>query len=215
MKRVRILLVDDHAMVRAGFRSLLEKMPEVEVVGEAANGREAIREVAALRPDLVLMDVVMPELNGLDATARIVAAHPSIRVILVTMNASEEYVRQGLRAGASGYLLKESTPEELAQAIRAVSAGGTYLNSSVAHHVVAGLQGGGGASSLERLTSRQREVLQLVAEGNTTKEIARKLGISVKTVEVHRSQLMESLDIHDIAGLVRYAVRSGLVSPDR
>jgi DNA-binding NarL/FixJ family response regulator len=214
MRPIRVLLVDDHAMVRAGFRSLLTAMDGVEVIGEAANGREAVSQAQALRPDVVVMDVMMPQLNGLDATARIVAARPETRVLILTMNASEEYIRQALRAGASGYLLKESTPAELEQAVRIVGAGGKYLTTAISPQIIAGLLQGA-ESSLERLTTRQREVLQLVAEGSTTKEIARKLGISAKTVEAHRSQLMEALDIHDIAGLVRYAIRTGLVSPDR
>src|SRR5262245_41406345 len=214
MRMIRVLLVDDHALVRAGFRSLLASMEGIEVVGEAVNGQEAVSQAQALRPDVVVMDVMMPQLNGLDATARIVAARPETRVLILTMNASEEYIRQALRAGASGYLLKESTPTELEQAIRVVGAGGKYLTTAISPQLIASLLQGA-ESSLERLTGRQREVLQLVADGSTTKEIARKLGISARTVEAHRSQLMEALDLHDVAGLVRYAIRTGLVSPNR
>jgi DNA-binding NarL/FixJ family response regulator len=215
MKTIRILLVDDHTLVRAGFRSLLRDIGEVEVVAEAADGREALQRLAEQEVDLVLMDVLMPELNGLDATARIAGTYPQVRVIILSMNPNEEYVLQALRAGAAGYLLKDASPAELEQAIRAVARGETYLTTAVAKHVIAGiLHKSGAAGSLERLTPRQREVLQLIAEGNTTKKMAEKLGISVKTAEAHRIQLMEALDIHDIAGLVRYAIRMGVVAPD-
>jgi DNA-binding NarL/FixJ family response regulator len=215
MKTIRILLVDDHTLVRAGFRSLLRDIGEVEVVAEAADGREALQRLAEQEVDLVLMDVLMPELNGLDATARIAGTYPQVRVIILSMNPNEEYVLQALRAGAAGYLLKDASPAELEQAIRAVARGETYLTTAVAKHVIAGiLHKSGAAGSLERLTPCQREVLQLIAEGNTTKKMAEKLGISVKTAEAHRIQLMEALDIHDIAGLVRYAIRMGVVAPD-
>ncbi|MGE3807131.1 MAG: response regulator [Gemmataceae bacterium] len=216
MKPIRVLIVDDHALVRAGIRSLLKELTSVEVIGEASNGREALTMLETHHPDVVLMDIMMPELNGLDATARICAAHPRIRVIILSMNATEEYVLQSLRAGAAGYLLKDISPSELEQAIRAVAQGESYLTSAVSKHVVAGLlqRADPGRGSLDRLTPRQREVLQLIAEGNTTKQIARKLGISVKTAETHRMQLMDSLDIHDVAGLVRYAVRMGVITPE-
>jgi DNA-binding NarL/FixJ family response regulator len=215
MKPIRVLLADDHDLFRAGVRSLLEKLSGVEVVGEAGTGREALRLIQALAPDVVLMDILMPELNGLDATARVAAQSPNTRVIILSMNAAEEYVLQALRAGAAGYLLKSVSPGELDLAIRAVTRGETFLSSAVSKHVIAAYteRVGGKVSSLERLTPRQREVLQLVAEGNTTKEIAKKLTISVKTVEMHRTRVMAALDIHDIAGLVRYAIRTGLISP--
>lgn len=209
---IRVILADDHALMRAGLRALLKELDGIEVVGEAANGREALRQVEATRADNVLMDLMMPELNGLDATARLAAQHPKVRVLILSMNASEEHVLQSLRAGASGYLLKNTDPAELDQAIRAVAKGQKYVAPAVAQHVITGLLEGGKASSLERLTPRQREVLQLVAEGNSSKAIAKKLGISVKTVDVHRSELMRALDIHDLASLVRYAIRMGVVS---
>lgn len=213
--RVRILLVDDHALVRAGIRALLTALPTVEVVGEAADGREALQAVAATQPNIVLMDIVMPALNGLDATARIAKEFPHVRVIMLSMNATEEYVLQAMRAGARGYLLKNVSPAELAKAIAAVAQGETYLSAAVSKHVIAGyVQRTGGTTSLERLTPRQREILQLVAEGYTTKEIANTLSLSMKTIEMHRAHLMEALDIHDIAGLVRYAIRMGVVSSD-
>ncbi|OAI41644.1 LuxR family transcriptional regulator [Planctomycetaceae bacterium SCGC AG-212-D15] len=214
MKPIRVVLGDDHELMRAGIRSLIKELDQVEVVGEAGNGRDCLRLVETLRPDVVLMDIMMPEMNGLDATARIVSKHPNVRVIILSMNASEEHVLQALRAGASGYLLKNIGPAELAAAIREVSQGDKHITAAVAKHVMKGFLEGGKTSSVERLSPRQREVLQLVAEGNSSKEIARKLNISVKTAEVHRSDLMKALDIHDVASLARYAIRVGLVSPD-
>jgi DNA-binding NarL/FixJ family response regulator len=191
-------------------------MDGIEVVAEADDGRQALRLIAEYHPNVVLMDLMMPELNGLDATARTVARFPEVRVIVLSMNPGKEYVLPALKAGAVGYLLKDNTPVELEQAVRTVAAGGTYLTPAVSRHVIEGyLQGGKDAGLLDRLTPRQREVVQLIAEGNTTKEIAKKLGIGVKTAEAHRTQLMETLDIHDVAGLVRYAIRTGLVSPER
>jgi len=217
MKSIRVILADDHDLVRAGIRSLLENLAGIEIVAEAGNGREALRLSETHRPDVLLMDIMMPELNGLDATARLAAMLPNVRTIILSMNTSEEYVLQALRAGAAGYLLKNISPSELEQAIRAAARGETYLSPAVSKHVIAGyLQrtGGGVLSSLERLSPRQRETLQLIAEGHTTKQIALKLNIGVKTVEMHRTQLMEALDIHDIAGLVRYAIRMGVITPD-
>lgn len=217
MRQIRLLLVDDHELIRAGNRSLLQNCADFEVVAEAANGRVAIELVEKLQPHVVLMDVMMPEMNGLDATARIVASWPNVRVIILSMNSAEEYVLQSLRSGAAGYLLKDVNPVELEQAVRTVARGEMHLTPAISRHVVAGFlnRAEGGSTSLERLTPRQREVLQLVAEGNSTKEIASKLGISVKTAEAHRGQLMDSLEIHDIAGLVRYAIRTGVITPDK
>ena len=216
-KRIRVLLADDHALFRAGIRSLLEKVAEVEVTGEAGTGREALQQIEASPPDVVLMDILMPELNGLDATARVVARFPAVRVIILSMNAAEEYVLQALRSGASGYLLKNASPAELELAIKAVARGEIFLCSAVSKHVLEGYLArvSGQGESLARLTRRQREVLQLVTEGFRTKEIAKRLDVSVKTVEMHRSQMMEALDIHDIPGLVRYAIRVGLISADK
>jgi DNA-binding NarL/FixJ family response regulator len=216
MKPIRVLLADDHRLVRAGIRLLLESLDGVEVVAEAGDGREALRLAEAHRPGVVLMDVIMPELNGLEATARLVRDLPETRVIMLSVTAAEEHVLQSLRAGATGYLLKNVSPEELEAAVRAVARGERYLTPAVSRHVIdAYLQRvGPGGSSLDRLTPRQREVLQLVAEGARTKEIGRKLGVSVKTAEMHRGQLMDALGIHDVAGLVRYAIRMGVVAPD-
>lgn len=216
MKPIRILVVDDHDLVRAGFHSLLKAMSGVEVLGEAGDGRQALEQVEALRPDVVLMDIMMPEMNGLDATARITVKFPGTRVIILSMNTAEEYVLQALRVGATGYLLKNVNPVELEQAVRAAAKGEPHFTPAIAKHIVTGFlsKADKGEHSLERLTPRQREVLQLVAEGNTSKIIAKKLGISVKTAEMHRSELMNALDIHDTAGLVRYAIRMGLITAD-
>ncbi len=216
MTPIRVLLADDHTLVRKGLRSLLQDLPEVEVVGEAGDGAEAVRLVGATNPDIVLMDIAMPTLNGLAATERIAAEFPGTRVIILSMNATEEYVFQALRVGARGYLLKDSDPPELGLALRAVMRGDTYLSPPISKHVVADYvrRTGGAESPLDRLTPRQREVLRLIARGRSTKEIARELGISGKTVATHRAQLMEQLGIHDVAGLVRYAMRAGLVEPE-
>lgn len=224
MNPTRVLLVDDNLLVRAGLRTLLEQMPGIEVVGEASNGREALDLIKANPPDVVLMDITMTEMNGLVATAQITHDFPQVRSLMLSMHVTKEYVTQALQAGASGYLLKDAAPTELELAIRSVMRGEKYLSPAVSTHVIADyLQRATGSttnradtalSSTTPLTLRQREILQLIAEGNTTKEIATKLTLSVKTVETHRTQLMERLDIHDIAGLVRYAIRIGLVTSD-
>ena len=216
MRPTRVLLADDHALVRAGFRTLLESLPGVRVVAEADNGRDALRLIHAHHPDIVFMDISMPELNGLEAAARVADEFPSVRVIMLSMHANEEYVLRALQAGAVGYLLKDADPAELEFALTAVARGDTYLSPPVSRHVIEEYvrRVSEGHTPLETLTPRQREVLQLIAEGHTTREIAQALGIGVKTAETHRAQLMERLDIHDIAGLVRFAIRTGLVSVD-
>lgn len=216
MTPLRILIADDHTLVRAGFRSLLEQLPDCAVVAEVGDGREALRLVAQLQPDVVLMDVKMPTLNGLEATARISRDYPSVRVVILSMYTNEEYVLQALRAGAVGYLLKDAATAELQLAIQAAVRGEMYLSPSISKRVLQDyiqLVGSGGGM-LDALTSRQREVLQLIAEGRTMKEIAQSLQISVKTAETHRAQLMERLDLHDVTGLVRFAIRAGLVTPE-
>ncbi len=216
MQGIRLLLAEDHTLVRAGIRSLLQSLPDMQVVGEASDGREALHLVEKAKPDIVLMDITMPGLNGLEAAARILKDFANVRVIMLSVHTAEEYVLQALRAGARGYLLKDATPAELALAIKAVAHGETYLSPAVSKHVIDYVQRvGNGTSSLERLTPRQREILQLIAEGRTTQEIAQILSVSIKTVEAHRSELMERLDIHDIAGLVRFAIRMGLVSSEQ
>lgn len=216
--RTRILLADDHALVRQGFRALLAAMPDVEVVGEAANGREALQLIRTLAPDVVLMDIAMPELNGLDATAHALRDRPQLKVIIVSMHATEAYVIEALRAGAAGYLLKDADAGELERAIRAVARGERYLAPSVSHHVIDRFmraERGERGAEAEALSSRQREVLQLIAEGRSTREIAERLNLSVKTIETHRAQLMQRLDIFDVAGLTRHALRIGLIDPER
>ena len=217
MTPIRVVLADDHTLFRAGMRALLETLPDVQVVAEASDGREAVHMVKTTQPNVVLMDIAMPGLNGLEATKRLVKEVPDINVLILSMHKSEEYVWQALRAGAAGYLLKDADVAELALAIKAVTRGETYLSSPISTHVIREyLQRGGGEETvLERLTPRQREILQLIAEGHTTKAIAQRLCLSVKTVETHRVQMMERLDIHDVAGLVRYAIRMGLVLPDK
>ncbi|MBI4467850.1 MAG: response regulator transcription factor [Acidobacteria bacterium] len=216
MKPIRILLADDHTLVRAGIRALLQNCPDMEVVAEAANGRDGLRLIEKEHPDVALIDIAMPGLNGLDMVARSVREFPQVRIIMLSMHSSEEYVWQALRSGASGYLLKGAATEELELAIRSVHRGETYLSPAVSKHVVAEyIQRTGGETGLPtELTSRQREILQLIAEGHTTKDIAQILHVSVKTVETHRAQLMERLDIHDIPGLVRYAIRAGLITTE-
>jgi DNA-binding NarL/FixJ family response regulator len=211
----RILLADNHTLVRAGIRSLLEGLPGVEVVGEAADGREALALIEERNPDIVFMDIAMEGMNGLEATRRVVKSFSRVRVVMLSIHSNEEYVLQALRAGASGYMLKDAAPSELEIAIKAVAAGATYLSPSVSRQVVDDYLRRVGAEEdatpVEMLTPRQREVLQLIAEGRSTKEIAQKLELGIKTVETHRAQLMERLDLHDIAGVVRYAIRHGLV----
>jgi DNA-binding NarL/FixJ family response regulator len=216
MNPIRVLLADDHDLVRAGFRALLQTQRDFEVVAEASDGREALRLVEVHRPNVILLDLMMPGLNGLETTVRITKEFPDVRVVIVSMNAAEECVLPAIRAGACGYLLKNVKPAELEEAVRAAARGETYLSSAVSKYVVQDYRrlSADKANPLDRLTPRQREVLQLVAEGQSTKEIARRLGISPKTVETYRSQIMEALDIHDIAGLTRFAIRAGLVSSE-
>jgi DNA-binding NarL/FixJ family response regulator len=208
-------LADDHALVRAGIRALLEKLPGVEVVGEADNGRQALELIKTSAPNLILLDISMAELGGLEALPRIVKDFPGVKVLILSGHANEEYVLRALRRGASGYMLKEAAAEELELAIKAVIQDKTYLSPSVSRTAVESYLQRAGGEEGEQLTPRQREILQLVAEGKNTKEIASLLGISIKTVEAHRLQLMARLDIHDVPGLVRYAIRSGLVSSER
>jgi DNA-binding NarL/FixJ family response regulator len=216
-RALRVLLVDDHTLVRAGIRSLLESQAGIEIVAEADNGRDAAALAKRHGPDVVIMDVSMPELNGIDATVQVLTQAASTRVLILSMHSGEEFVRRAMKAGASGYLVKDSAPQELMLALHALSRGETYLSSRVSRHLVRALSAEPGEraeSSLETLSPRQREVLQLIAEGRSTKEIAAALGLSVKTVETHRAALMARLDIHDIAGLVMYAARNKLISMD-
>ena len=212
--RLRALLADDHTLVRAGLRKLLESVPQIEVMGEADDGLELLALAERLQPQLVLMDSAMPGLNGLEATSRLTRMLPGVQVMILSMHQNAEYVRQALRNGAVAYLLKDAAPLELELALQAVLRGETYLSPAVSKGVVSDyvqrLRSDDAPS--DALTPRQREVLQRIAEGQSTKEIARQLNLSVKTVETHRTQLMKQLDIHEVAGLVRYALREGLVS---
>ena len=213
MAPIRVLVADDHALFRAGVRKLLQSFEGMDVVGEAADGHEAIRLSATHRPDVLLMDIGMPGLNGVEAAARLTREGPRPRVIILSMHTGEEYVLRAIRAGAAGYLLKDAKPAELEAAVRAVARGEIYLSPAISRYLVEDYvrRGSIERGPLDRLTPRQREVLQLIAEGNTTKAIAAKLGLSTKTVETHRAQLMERLDTRDIAALVRLAIRLGLV----
>lgn len=216
-KNFRLLLADDHALVRAGLRELIQKIPFVEVIGEASNGRQTLELIQAHTPDLVLLDIGMKELNGLEVAERITRDHPGVRTLILSMHANEEYVLRALRAGASGYMLKDSAITELKLAIEAVLSGKTYLSPTISRSVIDSYlhrTGSGKKAALDQLTPRQREVLQLIAEGNSTKEIAASLNLSAKTVETHRAQLMERLDIYDVASLVRFAMREGLIQPE-
>lgn len=215
MSPIRILVVDDHRLVRAGLVSVLASLPGIEVVGQAGTGREAIDWLRHHHADVVFLDVAMPDLNGLDAAERILQEHAGIKVIFLSVNAAEEYVLRAMRIGAAGYLSKNAELTELEQAIHAVTDGGTYLTPNVARLVADYVRRvGPNGVVADPLTPRQREVLQLIAEGRGTKDIAKRLGISVKTVETHRAQLMKELELYDVASLVRYAIRIGLVSPD-
>jgi DNA-binding NarL/FixJ family response regulator len=209
-KRIRILLADDHAVVRAGFKMILGAQPDMEIAGEAGNGREVVELADQLRPDVVVMDVAMPELNGIEATRRLIAAHPHTRVLALSMHKDSVYVREVLRAGARGYLLKDSGPGDLVTAVRAVAAGEGFLSPAVSDAVLEDYRRHV-TNPIDLLTSREREVLQMLAEGKTNKEIAVVLNLSVYTVDAHRGRIMEKLNVHSINELVRFAVRNGLI----
>ncbi|HJQ99491.1 MAG TPA: response regulator transcription factor [Candidatus Polarisedimenticolaceae bacterium] len=210
---MRILLADDHTLVRAGLRALVESIEGAEVVGESGEGREALEMIGTLRPDVALLDIGMPGLNGLEVARRAAEASPRTRVIILSMHAEDTYVRQALRAGVAGYLLKGAAVSELPLALQSVMRGETYLTPRVSQVVVSEMlrDGPSEADPLQGLTDRQREILQLIAEGKSTKEIASVLDVSVKTVETHRARLMERLNIRDVPGLVRFALKAGLI----
>jgi len=215
--KTRIIIADDHMIVRQGLATLLAKEPDMEVVAEAENGREVVQLVRELRPDVVIMDVNMPDLNGIEATRQILAAFPETKIIALSMHADRRFVVNMLKAGSSGYLLKDCAFEELAAAIRLVMANKTYLSPGVSNVVIQDYVQGMSAprsSAFSTLTPREREVLQLMAEGKPTSQIAEQLHISVKTVETHRQQIMHKLGIHSIAELTKYAIREGLTSLD-
>lgn len=216
MSAIRILLADDHTLIRAGVRALLENIEGMEVVAEASDGRVAMELAAQHTPDVLLTDIAMPGLNGLEAITRIKKLHDRLQIVILSMHTSEEYVREALSAGASGYVVKGADPSELELALRSVMRGEIYLSPAISKSIVSQFlkQSTPEADSTKDLTSRQREILQLIAEGKTTKDIAQLLDLSIKTVETHRTELMKRLDIHDVAGLVRYAIRRGLISPE-
>jgi DNA-binding NarL/FixJ family response regulator len=215
VKPIRVMLADDHTLVRGGIRSLLETIDGVEVVAETGDGREALELLARHRPDVALLDIGMPGMNGIEIARRSREVSPRTKVVILSMYDDKTHVSQAIRAGVAGYLLKGAAVAELPLAITAVMAGETYLTPRVSRHLVDGFlnEERSEPDPLEELPPRQREILQLIAEGRSSKEIAGILDVSVKTVETHRARLMERLDIHDVAGLVRFAIRSGLVSP--
>jgi DNA-binding NarL/FixJ family response regulator len=214
MDTIRVLLADDHTVLREGIRALLEDQPDMSVVGEAEDGRMAAHMAAELRPDVVLMDIAMPRLNGLEATRQIKRDHPEVAVLMLTMHDNEEYVRQVLAAGASGYVLKRAAASELVAAIRAVHRGEAVLSPGITRVLIQDLIGRDSAvheAAGDDLTPREREVLQLIAEGYTSKEIAEMLSLSVKTVQAHRASLMQKLDLHDRGDLIKYAIQKRII----
>jgi two-component system response regulator NreC len=217
MSPIKVLLAEDHTIVRKGIRSLLDGVTDIEVIGEAEDGREAVEKVGQLLPDVVLMDNTMPILNGLEATRQIKKQFPHIMVLILTMHTDEEYIFQFLQAGASGYLVKKTAPKELVSAIKAVYRGDSFLSPSISKKVIEeylrhGRETDARKDSYTQLTDREREVLQLIAEGFSNKEIAEQLHLSIKTVGNHRLNLMEKLDIHNVSDLTKYAIRKGIIS---
>jgi len=216
---IRVIVADDHHLVRQGIRALLEKADDIEVVGEAADGQEALHLVARLSPAVLVMDIAMPRLNGSETAARVRALGVGTQVVILSMYSDETLVRQALRNGARGYLLKSSVTEELLLAVRAASRGEIYLSPAISGFVLDGLltpqADSGKLSPIDQLTSREREVFQLIAEGNTNNQIAEILNVSEKTVEKHRASLMAKLDVHDVTALVRLAIKHGLIFLDR
>ena len=213
---IKVFLADDHAVVRNGLRFLLEEEGDISVVGESADGRKAVRQVLKLRPDIVLMDIAMPKLNGIEATAQIRETFHAARVVILSMHSSKEYIFLALAGGAKGYLLKESTGQEVVKAVRAVYKGKRYLSQRITETVIDDYirqrQAAPARSQLEQLSSREREILQLVVEGKSSSEIAEVLYLSPKTIETYRSRLMQKLGISDLPGLVKFAIRHGLTT---
>ena len=216
MDTIRVLLADDHILIRAGVRALLENIEGIDVIGEASDGRQAMELVKEHSPDILLTDIAMPGLNGLEAIARIKKSFDRLHIIVLSMHTSEEYVREALGVGAGGYIVKGADPSELELALKSVMRGELYLSPAISKSIVSHFlkQSPTASDPVKELTSRQREILQLIAEGQTTKDIAQLLDLSIKTVETHRTDLMKRLDIHDVAGLVRYAIRRGLISSE-
>lgn len=212
----RVLLAEDHTLVRAGIRTMLEATGELQVVGEAGDGRVALELAAKLKPDLVIMDVSMPNMNGIEAARQIMNQRLGIKVIMLSMHADDQYVLESLRAGAAGFILKDAAFDELKKAIASVLAGNTYLSPPLAEKVMTSYarhaRGESAPSDLSKLSTREREILQLIGEGNSSAEIAKTLHISVRTVETHRANIMEKLDIRSVAGLTKFAIKNGLCS---
>jgi len=213
---VKVLLADDHTLVRKGIRAVLASQPGIEIVAETGDGREALSLIEQHRPDLAVLDITMPGLNGLEVAVRVAQVSTRTKVLILSMHAGEAYVAQALRAGVAGYLLKDAADDELPMAIKAVARNEVYLSPRISKQLVDRFVQSGATEPdpLAGLTTRQREILQLVAEGKSSKEIAAMLELSIKTVESHRGQIMERLGVHDVTGLVRFAIRVGLVSPD-
>ena len=218
MKNIKVVIADDHTILRQGIKSLLDIQEGIEVMGEAKDGREAIKTIEELLPDVILMDIAMPGLNGLEATRRIKKKFPKVKVVVLTMHANEEYIFQILNAGADGYLVKETAFQDLISAINAVHKGEAFMSPSISKKVMTDyIQRAQGEEKVgfDTLTTREREILQLVAEGNSNKKIAEALFISPKTVETHRAHIMDKLNIHDRAGLIKYAIRKGMINLDK
>ncbi|MBW1838294.1 MAG: response regulator transcription factor [Deltaproteobacteria bacterium] len=218
MKKIKVVVADDHTILRQGIKALLDNLEEIEVVGEAKDGREAIKAIEELSPDVILMDIAMPGLNGLEATRRIKKKFPKTKVVVLTMHTNEEYIFQILNAGADGYLVKETAFQDLISAINSVHRGEAFMSPSISKKVMTDyIQRAQGEERVgfDTLTTREREILQLVAEGNSNKKIAEVLFISPKTVETHRAHIMDKLNIHDRAGLIKYAIRKGMINLDK
>jgi two-component system response regulator NreC len=218
MRKIKVVVADDHTILRQGIKALLDNQEGIEVVGEAKDGREAIKTIEELLPDVILMDIAMPGLNGLEATRRIKKKFPKTKVVVLTMHANEEYIFQILNAGADGYLVKETAFQDLISAINAVHKGAAFMSPSISKKVMTDyIQRAQGEEKVgfDTLTTREREILQLVAEGNSNKKIAKALFISPKTVETHRAHIMDKLNIHDRAGLIKYAIRKGMINLDK
>jgi len=216
MKRISVLLVEDHTIVRQGLRLLIEAAGDIQIAGEAKTGREAVQMTRELRPQVIVMDIAMPLMNGLEATRQILKAFPDAKVLILSAHSDAEYVEQVVKAGARGYLIKQSSGDVLAQAVRELHKGQTFFTPSIAKRLKEDYQKSADGSGLQKrrtteLTSREAELLQLIAEGHVNKQIASELGISIKTVEKHRQHLMEKLNIHDIAGLTRFAIGAGII----
>jgi DNA-binding NarL/FixJ family response regulator len=215
MNKLRVILADDHALVRAGICALLESLPGIEVVGEASDGVEALEVIRNTLPDIAILDIGMPMINGLGVTEKVAREFPEVKVLILSMHKGQEFVMHALRAGAAGYIVKDAATAELNAAIHALARGESYLSPAISTMVISSSLGRSEASiQPEELTARQRQVLRMVVEGRTMKEIAARLGLSIKTVEAHRAQMTERLGIHDVPGLVRYAMRTGLLRPE-